>query len=429
MGHRDDAVGTTLNSPEQVREEILARLETLPPEEVALADACGRFLAEPVFAVDDMPPFDNTALDGFAVRAMDTSTASAERPTRLPVSDTVEAGRAALPHIEPGSAARIYTGAPMPPGTDAVVPFEATAAYDAHSVTLTRPVVPGAAVRPRGNDFQVGQMLLPAGTPLTPAAIGLLATAGCARVRVGRRLRVAVHSTGNELVPVESPLGPGTIRNSNLYAIGARLQAWGAIPLLRPVLLDTPEAVRAGLLATRALAPDVILTTGGVSAGDLDFVREVARELGTDVRIRAVNMKPGKPLVDGLLGTTPFFGLPGNPAACLVSFEVFVRPALAKLEGRPDGFLPRRLAVAGEDLPATGGDRWQFVRAQVHYDAASARYVVRSTGDQGSHRMTSFAQANCLALIPPGSERLRVGSQVEVLLLSGPIGEAPNDSR
>lgn len=408
-----------LTTPEQAREQILARLSTLPSETVGIEHAVGRFLAETVVATDTMPPFDNTAMDGFAVRAADCAAASEREPIVLPVAHIVEAGREKLPLIAPGRAARIYTGAAIPPGADAVVPFEHAHRYDASSVTLTRPVPRGAAVRRRGSDYQAGETLLTAATRLSPAAVGLLATAGRSQVRVGRRLRVAVHSSGSELLPIDAALSPGKIRNSNLYAIGARLESWGATPLLRPVLLDTPEAVHAGLSETLALRPDAIITTGGISAGDLDFIREVAREFGTDVHVRSVNMKPGKPLVDGWLGETPFFGLPGNPAACLVSFEIFVRPALARLEGRPDGLLPRVIAEAAEDLPVTGGERWQFVRARVSYDLERGTHVLHSTGDQGSHRLTSFATANCLALVPPESDRLRTGSRVEVLLLEG----------
>lgn len=402
---------------EQVREQILQRLSPLPAEDVALPESVGRFLAETIVSRDAMPPFDNSAMDGFALRAADTASATPESPVRLSVTDVIEAGREVLPNVDAGRAMRIYTGAAIPPGADSVAPFESTLGFDDTSVTLGAPVRLGAAVRRRGDDFQPDQPVLEIGAHLTPAAVGLAATVGCAKLRVGRRLRVAVHSSGNELLPVEASLTPGKIRNSNLYSIAARLTAWGAVPLLRPVLLDTPEAVRDGLLETLALEPDAIVTTGGVSAGDLDFIREVARELGTDVQVRKVNMKPGKPLVDGLLGSTPFFGLPGNPAACLVSFEIFVRPALAKLEGRHDGLLPERTARAVSPIPVVGGGREQFVRARTTFDRERAEYQLAPTGGQGSHLLTSFAQANCLVRIAPDQGSIEEGQRVTILLL------------
>ncbi|MEE8141919.1 MAG: molybdopterin-binding protein, partial [Planctomycetota bacterium] len=196
-----------------------------------------------------------------------------------------------------------------------------------------------------------------------------------------------------------------------------RIQEWGAIPLPRPVLLDTPEAVRAGLRQTLSLRPDVVVTIGGISAGDLDYVREVARELGDDIQVRKVCMKPGKPLVDGHIGGIPFFGLPGNAAACLVSFEIFVRPALARLEGRPDGLPPRREALVLETRATPGGGRLQFLRGQVRYHAESSEYQLQPLAGQGSHMLSSFAKANCLVELPPQQHQLRQGERVSVLLL------------
>jgi molybdenum cofactor synthesis domain-containing protein len=258
---------------------------------------------------------------------------------------------------------------------------------------------------------------LAAGVRVGPAALGVLATVGCARVPVRRRPRVAVHSSGDELVPVDSTLAPGKIRNSNLHAICARLRRFGAEAIPRPVLRDDREAIRSGLRATLEFAPDAIITTGGISAGDLDHVRDVARELGDDVEVRQVDMKPGKPLVDGLLGGVPYFGLPGNPAACLVSFEIFVRPALARMEGRADGLLPHRRArvLEGRNFPRAG--RLQLLRGRVEFDETRQELVLLPLGRQGSHLLSSFADANCLVRVGPEADRLNAGELADVLLL------------
>ncbi|MFQ5654919.1 MAG: molybdopterin-binding protein, partial [Planctomycetota bacterium] len=205
--------------------------------------------------------------------------------------------------------------------------------------------------------------------------------------------------------------------NSNLYSLSARIGEWGALSLPRPTLRDTPEETRAGLRQTLALRPDAIVTTGGISAGDLDFVREVARELGDDTRVRRVSMKPGKPLVDGTIAGVPFFGLPGNPAACLVSFEMFVRPALARMEGRGDGLLPRRRARIREGRRFPHGGRLQLLRGIVRHDADTAEYTLEPLRSQGSHLLSSFAGANCLVEIPAHVSELRAGEMVSVLLL------------
>lgn len=411
----------SLQSLEQVRREILARLQPLGAESVPVARAGGRTLACTIHAAEALPPFDNTAMDGFAVRAVDIATADATCPVALRVVGTVAAGASDLPHVGPGTAARIYTGATVPPGADAIVPVEDSRPGPSQDhVLLLASARPGAHVRRRGEDLAPGDEVLAAGTRLGPAAIGLLAMLGQTSVDVRRRPRVAVHSSGNELVPIESTPGPGKIRNSNLYALCARLSAWGAEPLPRPVLRDDPEAVRRGLEETLALAPDAILTTGGISAGDLDHVRDVARALGEtgDVRVRKVDMKPGKPLVDGLIRGVPFFGLPGNPAACLVSFEIFVRPALALLEGRADGMAPRRRARLFEPLHIPRAGRRQFLRgiAQVSMDS-DGELVVRNAGMQGSHMLSSFARANCLIDVSADCTGLPAGGSVDILLL------------
>jgi len=232
-----------------------------------------------------------------------------------------------------------------------------------------------------------------------------------------RRPRVAVHSSGDELVPIEAELTPGKIRNSNLASIVARLQQWGAEAIPRPILIDDREAIREGLQQTLALQPDAIITTGGISAGDVDHIRDIAQEMGSDVAVRKVDMKPGKPLVDGLIAGVPFFGLPGNPAACLVSFEIFVRPALALLEGRSDGMPPRHRAKVSEGRAFPKAGRLQFLRGRVDLDEKTGEWVLAPLSGQGSHLLSSFAAANCLVRVGPEVDRLNTGDDVDVFLL------------
>jgi len=406
------------------RAAILARLRPLSAERVALEDALGRTLAEAAASRDAIPPFDNTAMDGFAVLPEDLAEASETAPITLPIAEVIEAGRPALGSLSPGRVMRIFTGAPIPeratPGDPvAVVPFERCATYDDSSATFSAGILPGAHVRRAAEDFAAGAQVLPAGTRLSPAALGVLATVGIAEPLCTRRPRVAVHSSGDELVEVEAELSPGKIRNANLYSICARLRQWGAIPIPRPVLRDDPEAIRAGLRESLALEPDAIITTGGISAGDLDHIREVARELGDDVAVRKVNMKPGKPLVDGTIGGVPFFGLPGNPAACLVSFEIFVRPALALLEGRSDGLPPLRRARVSQGRVFPHAGRLQFLRGRLREGAEGDLPELAPLGGQGSHLLSSFSEANCLVRVGPEVNRLNTGDVVSVLILDG----------
>ena len=400
-------------SLEEVRRNILERIPVLPAEKVELSSANGRTLASPVQSADAIPPFDNTAMDGFVVKSEDIAAATEDQPITLPVTAIVEAGMPGEHPLNAGEAMRIYTGAVIPPGGTAVVPFEICQQEGREAVTFTRPAGEGAHIRRRGEDVEQGGEVLAAGTRLSPAGIGLLASIGATHVSVYRTPRVAVHSSGNELVPIESPLTPGKIRNSNLYSLCARLKSWGAIPVPRPVLSDDLDSIRDGLQQTLAEKPDAIITTGGISAGDLDYIREVAREMGEDVHIRKVAMKPGKPLVDGTLGGIPFFGLPGNPAACLVSFEMFVRPALANMEGRKDGIPPMRPGVLAEGCHLGPGQRMRWLRGRAVPDPHGGPDQINLPTGQGSHLLTGFATANCLVHVPASETELAAGSPIE----------------
>jgi len=404
--------------PDEVRQQILDRIKPLGTETIPLEEATHRFLASSISTRDPIPPFDNTAMDGFVLRAADTSSASESTPVMLPVVATIEAGMPGDTPLESGQAMRIYTGAVIPPGGDCIIPFEKCLQYDSEKVTLDRPIGTGSHIRKMGEDVVAGESVLEPGIRISPAAIGLLASIGATEIPVHRRPRVAVHSSGNELVEINSDLNPGQIRNSNLYSLCARLQRWGAITLPRPVLLDNIDAIRDGLQETLALEPDAIITTGGISAGDLDYIREVAREMGDDVQIRKVAMKPGKPLVDGLLGGVPFFGLPGNPAACLVSFEMFVRPALARMEQRPDGIHPVRYGILQTGDPVPPGDRMRLLRGRFSPDPEGGADRVEIPSGQGSHLLSGFARANCLVKIPAQEQTVKPGDLVEIWSLT-----------
>ncbi|MDE0959248.1 MAG: molybdopterin molybdotransferase MoeA [Planctomycetota bacterium] len=397
---------------EEARKQILARIAPIGSEHVRLEDALGRILSQSVPTRDPIPPFDNTAMDGFVLKYRDTSSASPDHPVTLPVVATIEAGMAPTIPLEDHCAMKIFTGAVIPPGGDSIIPFERCLRYDERTIVIQQPVAQGAHIRRLGEDVEAQGSVLAPGSRITPAAIGLLASVGAAQVQVNRRPRVAIHSSGNELVSIASELQPGQIRNSNLYSLQARVKRWGAIPIARPILRDDLDLIRSGLRETLELKPDAIVTTGGISAGDLDHIRDVAREMGDDVQIRKVSMKPGKPLVDGLIGGVPFFGLPGNPAACLVSFEIFVRPALARMEGRSDGILPQRCGVlkAAKEVPPS--DRLRLLRGRATPAADGGPDVIEIPSGQGSHLLGGFAAANCLVIAPASTEVLRPGAQV-----------------
>ncbi len=403
---------------EEVRNQLVSRYRALEPERIPLVDAGRRALATDVVATEYLPSFDNSSMDGFALASADTQELSTDSPRTFRVAGTVAAGATEVPKLERGTALRIFTGAPLPPGADTICPWEEAVEYSESELTLDRPFEPGRWIRRRGEVIAPEELVLKRGTRLNPAAIGLLGSLGVAEVTVGRQLRVAIQSTGSELVDVDEPIRPGQIRNSNLYSLAARLAAWGAIPIHRPVLADTREETKRGLELTLELEPDVILTTGGVSVGGLDWVREVAPELGRDVEVMKVNMKPGKPLAAGTLGRVPFFGLPGNPVACLVSFEMFVRPVLAQLEGRLDGLLAEVKATVSQPTKLTPSPRRQLLRGRVGFGETD-RPTVDLLAGQESHQLTTFAQANCLVDIPADLGRIEPEMALRCYLLDG----------
>lgn len=398
---------------------VLARIEALEAEHAPLDDALGRVLAAPVMAGDDLPPFANSSMDGYAVRAADVAGASQESPAGLRVLADIAAGSDPSVEIGPGTAARIMTGAPMPRGADAVVPVEATdepwRGQDRplpQWVAVHRRVEAGDYVRHPGEDIRAGMTVLEAGHVLRPQEIGVLASLGMAEVAVIRRPRVGVLSTGDELVDVEEALSPGKIRNSNSHAQAAQVVALGGTPVMLGVARDTEADIRAKLDVAAAERVDLLVSSAGVSVGAYDKVKGVLDEAG-DVAFWRVRMRPGKPLAFGTYSGIPYLGLPGNPVSAMVSFETFARPAILKLGGHTRLERPSVQAILLEDIQSDG--RESYLRAVVTRDERG--YVALTTGSQGSHIMTSLVRANALLVVPEGVTEVAAGTPLTALML------------
>lgn len=396
---------------EAARERILAHIRPLPAEHVALTDALGRVLAEDAIATDNLPPFANSAMDGYALRSEDTRGAAPQSPRELRLVGEVPAGRVYEGVVGPGEAVRILTGAPLPDGADAVLQQELTETAEGH-VRLLAEAPSGNNVRRAGDDVQRGQLLLSTGADIGPSEIALLAAAGVHPVPVTRRPRVAILSTGDELAPLGQPLRPGQIRESNgPYLIAAVLRAGGE-PISLGVVRDREEEIRAAL--HRARAADLVLTSGGVSVGDYDLVKQILGEQG-NIDFWRVRMRPGKPLAFGLLGETPLLGLPGNPVSAAVTFELFGRPAIRRLLGARRIERPLvEVVYRGPELERA--DRRHFVRVRLESDHGTL--VATATGDQASHLISSLQGASALLVVAEGEGAVRSGDAAHALLLN-----------
>jgi len=408
--------------------EILSRVQALEPERVPILEAQGRVLAEEIVSEIDIPPFDNSAMDGYAVQSADVATARPGSPVRLTVVGSVAAGYVAGARVEPGTAIRIMTGAPLPEGSDAVVPYEDTSDFDrpkgerlalpANEIEVRQAAEAGANVRPHGEDIRRGELVMAPGRVIRPQEIGVLASLGHETVLVHRRPRVAVLATGDELLEVHEPLRPGKIRNSNEYTNAALVARTGGLPLRLGIARDTAADLTAKIRSGLEQGADLFLTSGGVSVGDYDVVKDV---LGTEGEMQfwQVRMKPGKPLAFGLLaGGVPLIGLPGNPVSVMVSFEQFARPAILKMLGHTDLTKPTVQAIVDEPLRNSG--RRGFVRVIVTRQGDD--YHARTTGEQGSGVLTSMAKANGLAVVPEGVRRVEAGTRITVQMLDWPEG-------
>jgi len=410
-------VPSKLVSIEEARTRVLAEAAPLPLETRSLVEALGAVLGEEIVAPHSVPPFDNSAMDGFAVRAADVVDANADSPTALLISETIPAGHMAKHRLGPGEAAKIMTGAPLPGGADAVVQSESTR-EEGSRVLVLESVRPGRNIRRSGEDVGRGDLVLAAGSVLGPAEIGLIASLGLPSVQVHRLPRVAIISTGSELVEVDQPLGPGQIRNSNSYSLRGQCLQLGIQATALGIVPDDYAATRE--LIEQGLTYDVLLTSGGVSVGEFDFVKEVQDELGVERRLWGVAMKPGKPLAFGVRDGTLVFGLPGNPVSAMVSFELFVRPALLRLMGYRKTTRPPYRAIIAEDVVNSDG-RTYVVRVRAWREGSI--WHVSSTGAQGSGILRSMVGANGLAFVPGGPRGVRAGEEVEFLLFREDLQE------
>lgn len=394
---------------------VLAAVEPLPAGSVALLEALGRATSAEIVSREQVPSFDNSAMDGYALRGDELS--SGRRSFRVTVE--IPAGRYVAEPVEPGAAAKIMTGAALPPGVDTVVPVELTS-QTGDELTVREAVKPGANVRRAGEDVAVGDVVLPRGARLGPAEIGLLASVGVDPVPVARRPRVAILATGSELVPVGAPVGPGQIRNSNSYTAYGQVLGAGAEPVLLGIARDDLGETRR--LIAAALEHDVVLTSGGVSVGEFDFVKQVQEELGVERRFWGVATKPGKPLAFGVRGRTLVFGVPGNPVAAMVSFELYIRPALLALQGRRDVFRPYVVAVSAEPVERAK-ERTEARRCRL--ERRHGDWVFTTTGPQGSGILSSMALADGLAFVPAGYPGSEAGASFMVQSLDGSSEERP----
>jgi len=392
-------------SVEEALDQILARVRRLPTERVDVLSALGRVLAQPVRSTRLIPPWANSSMDGYALRADD-----AHAGATLQVVGRVAAGALAERPIGAGEAMRIFTGAPLPVGADAVVPQEDVDAGEA-TVSLRSGIQRGAYVRPAGEDVRVGDLVLEPGVRLGAAEIGLLATLGHSQVEVSRRPRVAVLSTGSELADLGTEPGPAQIPNANTYSLMAQVMEAGGVAINVGVAPDRLDAI--GERIRRGREADMLVSSAGVSVGDLDLVREALVSAGAELHLWRVNMRPGKPITFGSLGERPVFGLPGNPVSAMVTFELFVRPALLAMQGRTGGGRALVEAVAAEPI-TNQGSRRGYLRVSI--DAREGRWLVRLTGDQGSGILRSMVAADGLAVVP-GDTKINAGEPVQVMLL------------
>lgn len=397
---------------EEARECILEKVPQLQHERVFLSEALNRVLAEDVHAHRDQPPWDNTAVDGFAVQAEDTKGASEGSPKVLSVVETVPAGKMPTISISAGTAARIMTGAPMPDGADAVVMVE-DAEQSGDKVEIRLAVETGDNVRLKGEDVTAGDVVLAQGTTLKAAHIGMLASLRRSQVRVSRKPVVGILSTGDEIAELDEPMSVETIPNVNSHAIAAQVVEAGGTPLLLGIAKDTPEAVRDGI--REGLSTDVLIISGGVSMGDFDFVKDVMSELGGGLDFWKVKIKPARPLAFGTISDVPVFGLPGNPVSSMVSFELFVRPFLRSAMKHQRIERPVIQAQLSETVRKKPGRRF-FLRGVL--EKTPNGLTCRTTGPQGSGMLTSMVLADGLIDLPEEMDGpVEKGTTVNVLLL------------
>jgi len=410
----------SLLSVEQARERILSQLDYVGTETIPLTASVDRVLGVNIVAADDLPLFDNSSMDGFAVRAADTANATPASRVTLRVVADIPAGSTPKTSLAPGQAARIMTGAQMPKGADAVIPVEDTDFNDRSpgtpapkSVSIEKIVKPGDNVRQRGMDILAGDAVLKKGNLLKPQDVGLLAMLGVPEVEVYKKPLIALLSSGDELLEAGAPLESGKIRDSNSYMLASLVESTGAEVLRLGIAKDTRESVHGLIEQAVMLNADMILSSAGVSVGAFDYVREVVESHG-NLNFWRVNMRPGKPLAFGDYRNIPFIGLPGNPVSAFVGFEVFVRDAIRRLGGISGGSRQKIHVRSEEEILSDG--RESYLRAVIHEE--NGEYVAKLTGHQGSGNLLSLVQANALLIIPAGVKCVPAGQVVEAWLLT-----------
>ena len=417
-------------SVEQALGKILSYVDILEEEERPILDCLGQVLAEDIYSGINIPPLDNTAMDGYAVQAKDTLNSTKESPRFLSVIDTVAAGYISKYEVKPGTAIRIMTGAPIPRGADSVVQFENTdellrreSSIDQQLPTeigILCEAEAGLNIRQAGEDITKGSKVLNKGTVIRPSEVGVLASLGHSKVMVIRRPVVAILATGDELVDINQPLPLGKIYNSNTYSVAALVLRYGGIPRILGIALDSEDSLVARL--RQGLDADMLITTGGVSAGDYDVVKDILAKEG-EIAFWTVRMKPGKPLAFGTIRggskagvarNIPHLGLPGNPVSSMVTFELFVRPPILKMMGKKNLAKPTVEAVLEDPVVNSDGRR---IMARAVVRERNGKYFAQLTGPQGSGILTSMSLANGLVIIPEDKARMEAGDVVQVMML------------
>ncbi len=403
-----------LTSLEDAQKTVFEAAQPLGIEKVGLIEALGRVLAEDIIAPRDNPPWDNSAMDGFAVRWEDIKQEHAiSKPVELKIIEEVPAGKVATKSVGRGQAIRIMTGAPLPKGADSVVKVEETESTP-DIVRIFKTVERGGNVRPQGEDVKKGECIIAKGTQIRPAEAGMLAILAKSFVPVYQQVRVAILSSGDELADLDERFDEDKIINSNSYGIAAAVQEAGAVPVLLGIARDQPAALKEKI--AHGLKADILVLSGGVSMGDYDFTKEVFKELGAEMNFWKLAIRPGQPLAFGLIQRTLAFGLPGNPVSSMVTFEQLVRPAILKMAGHRSYGRPV-LQAAFQEKFSKRPDRRHFLRGILSREKGVL--TVRTTGDQGSGILTSMVKANCLIDVPVEVERLNPGDPVNVQVLSG----------
>lgn len=396
---------------DEALDKILSHIQPLGLEKVSLLESLGRVIREDIFAKRNIPPLDNSAMDGYALRSEDVQKASQNHPIRLEVIEDLPAGFISTKEIEKGKAIRIMTGAPIPKGADTVIPVEETKKEDGF-VLIFKAAALAENIRRSGEDVKKGDRVISKGDTIRQAEVGMLASVGRSFVSVYQRPLVAILCTGDELVDVDGDLNEVKIISSNSYTLAAQVKDCGAIPLQLGIAKDRKEEIEERL--RQGIRADVLISSAGISVGDYDFVKDVMKNLGLEMVFWKVAMRPGQPLAFGTIGEKPVFGLPGNPVSSMISFEQFVRPSLLKMMGRRQLFRPVIQAILKEEIKKIPGRRY-FIRGSVSFK--KDQYFVTTTGEQGSGILRSMVRANGLIVIPEDQEIVRAGEKVKVQLL------------